>query len=124
VVFPLVLCCGRFHLIPFLGSSLIPSAKNQFLFPISKSSSVCWTLPRHLRGFRNVTFFPGWGRQPHAQPGGPLFVWVISFDLSGMGAPAGSYATAGLALRIIWPHTPPHYVKLGTPSGGGGDCIT
>jgi hypothetical protein len=48
----------------------------------------------------------------------PLFVWVISFDLSGMGAPASSYATAGLALGIILPHKPPHYVKVGTPSGG------
>jgi hypothetical protein len=37
-----------------------------------------------------------------------------------MGAPASSYATAGLALRIIWPHEPPHYIKVGTPSGGGG----
>jgi hypothetical protein len=31
----------------------------------------------------------------------PLFVWVISFELYGMGAPASSYATVGLALRII-----------------------
>ena len=30
-----------------------------------------------------------------------LFVWVITFDLSGLGDPASSYATAGLALRII-----------------------
>jgi hypothetical protein len=30
-----------------------------------------------------------------------LFVWVITFDLSGMGGPASSYATAGIALRII-----------------------
>ena len=29
-----------------------------------------------------------------------LFVWVITFDLSGLGDPASSYATAGLALRI------------------------
>jgi hypothetical protein len=30
-----------------------------------------------------------------------LFVWIITFDLSGMGDPASSYATAGIALRII-----------------------
>jgi hypothetical protein len=30
-----------------------------------------------------------------------LFVWVITFDLSDMGDPASSYATAGIALRVI-----------------------
>jgi hypothetical protein len=30
-----------------------------------------------------------------------LFDWVITFDLSGMGDPASSYTTAGIALRII-----------------------
>jgi hypothetical protein len=30
-----------------------------------------------------------------------LFVWVITFNMSGMGGPASSYATAGIALRII-----------------------
>jgi hypothetical protein len=30
-----------------------------------------------------------------------LFVLVITFDLSGFGDPASSYAIAGLALRII-----------------------
>jgi hypothetical protein len=101
--------------------SNVPSAKNQFLFPKSTSWSVCWTLPRHLRGFHNVTFFTGWGHQPHAQPPTwrtrvSLFIWVISFDLSGISAPASSYATAGLALRITWPHKSHHYVKVETPS--------
>jgi hypothetical protein len=32
---------------------------------------------------------------------GPLLVWIITFDLSGKGDPASSYATAGIALRII-----------------------
>ena len=45
-----------------------------------------------------------------------LFVWAIIFDLSGLGDPANSYATAGLALRIIWPHKPHNYVKIDTPS--------
>jgi hypothetical protein len=31
----------------------------------------------------------------------PLLVWVISFDLSGKGDPASSYATTIIALRII-----------------------
>jgi hypothetical protein len=32
-----------------------------------------------------------------------LLVWVITFDLSGMGGPTYSYATTGIALRIIRP---------------------
>jgi hypothetical protein len=47
-----------------------------------------------------------------------LFVWVITFDLSFVGDLASSYATAGLALTIIWPHKPRHYVTVGTYSGG------
>jgi hypothetical protein len=48
----------------------------------------------------------------------PSFFWVITFDLSSWGDPASSYATAGLALRIIWPHKPHHYIKVETPTGG------
>jgi hypothetical protein len=33
----------------------------------------------------------------------------FSSDLSGMGGPTSSYATAGIALRAIWPHKPCHY---------------
>jgi hypothetical protein len=29
-----------------------------------------------------------------------------------------AYATASIALRIMWPHKPHHNVKVGTPSGG------
>jgi len=44
--------------------------------------------------------------QPHAQPPTwgsrvSIFVWVITFDLSGMGGPTRSYPTASIALRII-----------------------
>jgi len=47
------------------------------------------------------------------QPGGPmyLFVWVLSFDLSGKGGPTSSYATAGIALRIIASRKPPYPAK-------------
>jgi hypothetical protein len=31
-----------------------------------------------------------------------------------------AYATASIALGIMWPHKPHHYVKVGIPSGG--DC--
>jgi hypothetical protein len=30
-----------------------------------------------------------------------LLVWIIPFDLSGMGGPTSSYATAGIPLRVI-----------------------
>jgi hypothetical protein len=29
-----------------------------------------------------------------------------------------SYATASITLRILWPHNPHVYVKVGTSSGG------
>ena len=53
-----------------------------------------------------VFFFSGWSRRPHTQPPTwrtrvSLFVWVITFDLSGLGDLASRYTTAGLALRII-----------------------
>jgi hypothetical protein len=49
-----------------------------------------------------------------------LFVWVITFNVSGVGGPTSSYATASIALRIIWPHKPHHSVKVCIPRGGGG----
>jgi len=55
--------------------------------------------------FPERKFFSGVGSYPHAQPPTwrtrvSLFVWVITFDLSGLDDPASSYATSGLALRI------------------------
>jgi len=46
-----------------------------------------------------------------------LFVWALPFDLSGMGGPTSSYATAGIALRITESHKTPHHYKVETPSG-------
>jgi hypothetical protein len=37
-----------------------------------------------------------------------LFVWVFYFDPSGKGATTSSYATAGIALRIIITRKPPY----------------
>jgi len=57
--------------------------------------------------FSERKFFSGvLGRHIHAQPRiwntrVSLFVWVITFDLSGLGDPTSSYAAANLALRII-----------------------
>jgi hypothetical protein len=40
-----------------------------------------------------------------------------SLDLFGLGDPAGSNATAGLALRVTGTHKPLHYDKMWIPSG-------
>jgi hypothetical protein len=47
-----------------------------------------------------------------------LFVWLLPLDLSGMGAPTSSYATAGIALRVSEAHKPHHHDKVETPSVG------
>ena len=39
-------------------------------------------------------------------------------DLYGVGDPAGSNATAGLALRVTGTHKPLHHAKVEIPSGG------
>jgi hypothetical protein len=39
-------------------------------------------------------------------------------DLAGVGDPAGSNATAGLALRVTGTHKPLHHDKVEMPSGG------
>jgi len=46
-----------------------------------------------------------------------LFVWLLPFDLSGLGDPTSSYATAGIALRVAEARKLPHHVKVETPSG-------
>ena len=46
-----------------------------------------------------------------------LFAWLHSFDLSGLGVPAGSYATADIALGVTEALKLPHHVKVETPSG-------
>jgi hypothetical protein len=58
-------------------------------------------------GFLTILLFYGDGVvSPMPQPPTwrtrvSLLVWVIIFDLSGMGGPASNYDTAGIALRII-----------------------
>ena len=55
-------------------------------------------------GFATMSFFTGWG-QPHAQPPTwrtrvSFLVWFFTWDLSGLGGPASSYAMAGIALKV------------------------
>jgi hypothetical protein len=57
-------------------------------------------------GFETFVFFTVRGRQPLAQPPTwrtrvSLLVWIMPFDLPGLGDPTSSYATAGIALRVI-----------------------
>jgi hypothetical protein len=81
-----------------------------------------------LKVSQQLKLLTGWGRQPHAQHPTrrarvTIFDWIITFDLSGMGYPTSSYATAGTALRIISPRKPHHYVKVGIPTGAGIFCL-
>jgi hypothetical protein len=47
-----------------------------------------------------------------------LLVWNLTLDLSGLGDPASSYATAGTALEIIGEFKPNRRDKAETPPGG------
>ena len=46
-----------------------------------------------------------------------LFVWLLPFDLSGLGDPTSSYGIADLTLRVAEARKLPHHVKVETPSG-------
>ena len=48
-----------------------------------------------------------------------LFVWLLPFDLSGLGDPTSSYAPAGIALWVAEARKLPHHVKVETPPGEG-----
>jgi hypothetical protein len=60
---------------------------------------------------------------PYAQPPTwrtrvSLFVWLLPLDLSGMGAPTSSYATAGIAHRVSGALKPHHHDMVETSSVG------
>jgi hypothetical protein len=46
-----------------------------------------------------------------------LFVWLLPLDLSGIGDPTSSYATAGIALRVSGVLKPHHHDKGDTIGG-------
>jgi hypothetical protein len=62
----------------------------------------------------------GLGCQPNAQlpTRVSLFIWNLTLDLSSLGDPGSSYATAGIALEIIGAHKPHCHDKMVTPLGG------
>jgi len=73
-------------------------------------------------------FWDGGGSQPNThcptqRTRISLFVGVITYVLSGMGIPTSSYATASIALGIIWPNSPHHYLKV-RDTFVGGYCIS
>jgi hypothetical protein len=47
-----------------------------------------------------------------------LFFWLLPLDLSGMGDPISSYATAGIALKVSGALKPHHHNKVKTTSVG------
>jgi hypothetical protein len=49
---------------------------------------------------------------------GIVFVWLLPLDLSDMGDPTSSYATAGIALRVSGALKLRHRDKVETPSVG------
>jgi hypothetical protein len=70
----------------------------------------------------NKFVFTGLGCQPNAQPPTwrtrmSLLVWNLTLDLSGLGDPASSYATTGIALEIIVARKPHRHDKAETPPG-------
>jgi hypothetical protein len=46
-----------------------------------------------------------------------LLAWNLTLDLSGLGDPASSYATASIALEIIGARKPHRHDKAKTPPG-------
>jgi hypothetical protein len=98
---------------PWVGFGLLHDFVPQssiftFLFPISLHTLVLlYTVQNYsLEPSQHCKFFQGAvaGRTPNPLPrrtGVSLLVWAITFDLSGMGGPNSSYATASIALRII-----------------------
>jgi hypothetical protein len=71
-----------------------------------------------LSGFWTIYFY-GVRLLVHAQPPTwgtrvSLFLWLLPLDLSGMGDPTSSYATAGIALRVSGALEPHHHIKVET----------
>jgi hypothetical protein len=91
-------------------------------FGLLNNLPLVFSIPRLTVWFLNNLVFMVWG-QPHAQPQTwrtrvSLFVWLLPLDLSGIGDPTSSYATADIALRVSGALKPQHHDKVETPSVG------
>jgi hypothetical protein len=78
--------------------------------------------------FSKKIFFTGLVCQPNAQlptwrARVSLSVWNLTVDLSGLGDPVSSYATASISLEIIGARKPHLHDKAETPPGGLHDYI-
>jgi hypothetical protein len=97
------------------------SIQRQYI-PHVKPCSCCVIFAvSRIKGFSTNICFTGWDCQSHAQPPTwrtrvSLFVWVINFEQSGTWCNNKSVTTASTTLRIIWPHKPHHYIKVGISS--------
>jgi hypothetical protein len=72
-----------------------------------------------LRSRNNIFLWGGVvSLTPNPQPGGPGYPFLSGPSpltcLAWEALPV-AYATASIALGIIWPHKPRHYAKVGTP---------
>jgi hypothetical protein len=90
---------------------------------ITGMTALCepWPSP----GFLNNLIFAVWGCKPHIQPPTwrtrvSLFIWLLPLDLPGLGGPTSSYATAGIALRVLGALKPHHHNKVRIASVGVG----
>jgi hypothetical protein len=88
---------------------------------MSGTTALCEPWPSS--GFLNNLIFMVWGCQPHTQPPTwktrvSLFAWLLPLNLSGLGGPTSSYATAGIALRVSGVLKPHHHDKMGIASVG------
>jgi hypothetical protein len=95
-------------------------AKWKFLWLFRSSRSVRLIF---LLGFVTIAFLRGGIVNPTPNPPTwrtrvSLFVWNHTIDLSGLGDPDSSYATAGLAVGFIGTHKAHHHDKVETPLVG------
>jgi hypothetical protein len=86
---------------------------------ITGTTALCEPWPSS--GFLNKLIFTVRGFQPHVQPATwrtrvSLFVWLLPLDLSGLGGPTSSYATASIALGVSGALKPHHHNKVRMPS--------
>jgi hypothetical protein len=78
-----------------------------------------FSIPRLIVWFlNNLVFTALHAKPPTWRTTVSLFVWLLPLDLSSMGDPTSSYATAGIALRVSGALEPQHHDKMETPSVG------
>jgi hypothetical protein len=75
------------------------------------TSSILW-------GFETFLFYGVRLSAPRSNPNmeGQVILICLGHHLSRMGHPTNSYTTASVAIRIIWPLTPHHYIGTSVPA--------